>query len=413
MRIPVLCSMLFAALCLLTAAATEAVAQEKEAAPETTPSAPDKTYSSEEPVKIRLGGYLQLWWTIKEETENGKLQPLTGDEAAQEASGFSFRRARLAANISRDVFRAKLELALDGSTRLSDAYGVWSAIEKKLEVWAGQMKIPSTYEVETPSTELDFATRSTFSRSVTDWSLCRGATVSSPLQGIRTYLRDMGMGVKGEIGAGGYFLMVGNGLGSNLWIGGAENKQYIFANNAGAYFYGARISYDFAHVLGQNEKEPLFHSITLGGHYCVNRHPELIFKDEKTVMDIDRESWSLDLRVNIMDRLRLTCMVGRGLVLDDFDNDDKIDYVYDGWELKAVAVVIPGRLEVGFRYDTYTEEYFENDTPEELECCTLGVTYAVGPDIRLQLNYKWKSLDSEINPDIDDDVLLLTAQFRF
>jgi hypothetical protein len=405
--------MLLTVLLLSAATASEAAAQEKTVAPEPAPLGPGVKETKEEPLEIRLGGYLQLWWTVKEETENGKLQPLTGDEAAQESSGFSFRRARLAVNLKRDVFRAKLELALEGSVRLSDAYGVWSAIEKKLEVWAGQMKIPSTYEVETPSTELDFAARSDFSRIVTDWSLCRGPTVSSTLHGIRTYLRDTGVGVKGEIGAGKYFLMVGNGLGSNLWIGGAENKQFVFANSVGAYFYGLRVSYDLAQVIGQDEKEPLFPSLTLGAHYNVNRHPNLIYRDEKTVVDLDRESWSLDLQVNIMNRLRLTCMVGRGLVLDDFDNDDKIDYVYDGLELKAVAVVIPGMLEVGLRYDTYSEEFYENDRVDEMECYTLGVTYSPGPGVKLQASYKWKSLNSDINPDIDDDVFLLAAQLEF
>ncbi len=405
--------MLFAVLCLSMTAFADATAQEKNTPPEAVSPEPDETEPSKEPVKVRIGGYLQLWWTIKEGTENGKLQPLTGDEAAQEASGFSFRRARLSTNISREHFRAKLELALEGSPRLMDAYGVWSAIDRKLEVWAGQMKIPSTYEVETSSTELDFATRSAFSKAVSNWSLCRSPTVSSPLYGIRTYLRDTGLGIKGEIGGGKYFLMVGNGLGANLGVGGAENKQFIYANSFGAYFYGARVSYDLAQVLGQKKKEPLFPSLTVGGHYCINRHPDLIFRDEKTVMDIERESWSLDLRVNIMNRVKLTGMVGRGLVLDDFDNDDKIDYLYSGWELKAVATLIPEHLKAGLRYDVYSEEFFENGAKEKFSTYTIGLTCSVKPSLRFQLNYKWKELSSKTNPDTQDNVFLLTAQLRF
>jgi len=405
--------MLLVAFLLTVAAASETFAQDEKASPEIAPQDQGEKEPAKKPPEIHLGGYLQLWWTIKEETENGKFQPFTGDKAAQESSGFSFRRARLNAIIEKDVFRAKLELALEGSVRLSDAYGVWSAIEKKLEVWAGQMKIPSTYEVETSSTGLDFATRSQFSRLVADWSLCRGATISSPLHGIKTYLRDTGVGMKGEIGAGKYFVMVGNGLGSNLWIGGAENKQFVFANSAGAYFYGARVSYNLAQVIGQDSKKSLLPSAILGAHYCINRHPDLIYRDEKTVVDLDRESWSLDLQVNIMNRLRLTGMMGRGLVLDDFDNDDKIDYIYEGLELKAIAVVIHGKLEVGLRYDTYSEEFFENEMVDEIECYTLGLTYAPRPGLKLQLNYKWKALNSDINPDIDDDVFLLAAQLEF
>ena len=119
-------------------------------------------------------------------------------------------------------------------------------------------------------------------------------------------------------------------------------------------------------------------------------------------MDIERESWSLNVKVNIMNRLKITGMLGRGLVLDDFDNDNKIDYIYSGGELKAIVSIVPKSLNLGFRYDTYSEEYFENGVVEKQNSYTFGITYKVNSNIQLRLNYKWKILHSKVNPDIDD-----------
>lgn len=363
--------------------------------------------------KIKFGGYLQLWWILSEENENGKLQPFTGDEAAQSTSGFSFNRARLTAGLDLDHIRGRLEFGLEGSLRLLDAYGGWKPEGLKLEVLAGQMKIPSTYEVNAPSSSLDFATRSKFSDEVVNWSLSRGPTVSSPIYGIRAYLRDTGVAARGEIGPCEYFAMIGNGLGADLWVGGNEKREYVFANEFGDFFYGLRLSCELSELIEPGREKPLLKSLKIGGHFNGNYHQNLIFKDEKTVMDIERESWSFDVQVNLLDRLRLTWMTGRGIVLDDFDNDDKIDYIYKGSEFKAMFVIVPERFEAGFRYDTFVEEFFENESESTFDTYTFGITYSLKPDLRFQLNYKMKELNSRINPDIDDNILLLAAQVSF
>jgi len=363
--------------------------------------------------RIKIGGYLQLWWILTEDNENGKLQAFTLDEAAQETSGFSFNRARLTTEMKREHVRAKLELGLEGSPRLLDAYGAWKPQGLSLEVLAGQMKIPSTYEVNSASSNLDFATRSKFSDEVVNWSLSRGPTVSSPIYGIKAYLRDTGIAAKGKAGPCEYHAMIGNGLGANLWVGGNEKRQYMYANDPGAYFYGVRLSCDFSRFIERNSKAPFFKKLTIGGHFNGNYHPNLIFKDEKTVLDIERESWSVDFQLNIMGRLRFTWMTGRGIVLDDFDNDDKIDYIYFGTEFKLIYVILPEQLEIGIRYDTYTEEFFENGSETAFDTYTFGATYTIKPDLRFQLNYKIKDLESRTAPDIDDNILLLTAQLNF
>lgn len=364
-------------------------------------------------LKVKVTGYLQLWWLVAEEAENEKTQPVTGDEAAEVASGFSMREARLAAEIEAKQLKGKLEIGLEGSPKLLDCYGVWEAVGKKLEVWAGQMKIPSTYEVETSSTELDFASRSRFSEEVCNWSLSRSPSMLSSFSGVKTYMRDAGVGLKGEIGGGKYFLMAGNGLGANLFIGAAENKQSVYTNPFGAYFVGARLSYNLTSLLTNDWEKSRIPLVEIGGHYCTNRHDNVLLGDTTTVIDINRRSWSVDLRITVMERVRLTAMMGEGLVLDDFDNDGKIDYRYGGWELKAVAIIISDRLEAGFRFDAYREEFSESGSVDESDSYTLGLTYTPSQHVRLQANYKWKTLSSETNPEIDDNVFLIALQLQF
>ena len=44
--------------------------------------------------RLRLGGYVQLWY-LNEQAKNGKLEDGTGEPGAQIASGFAINRARL------------------------------------------------------------------------------------------------------------------------------------------------------------------------------------------------------------------------------------------------------------------------------------------------------------------------------
>ena len=365
---------------------------------------------------LSLSGYLQLWATLVEQNENGKTNPLTGEEAADESSGFSFRRARLVTDIglTSAPLRGRIELRLEGSPGLLDAWVSWKPFGEYLDLRVGQMKVPSTYEVETSSAELDFATRSQFSEQVVDWSLCRGPSMSSPFPGAKCYFRDQGIAARGEAYGLRYHLMVGNGLGANFGIGGPEYKQFIFANNVGAYFYGARLSFDplvaLQDTLGLDFP---IRSARIGGHVNWNRHPGMILNDEKTVTDLFRRSWSVDVQVNVLDRVRLTGMTGGGVVDDDIDNDGREDYLYRGWEAKVVAVIFPDTLEVGYRWDVYWDERLGSGDDDRLDTHTLGATYQFAPHVRVQLNYKFKILDSATRPDLQDDILLLALQFAF
>ncbi len=89
---------------------------------------------------VSFSGYLQLWWVARAEVQNGLMQPWTGDAASQEASGFLIPRARLACDVDARWLRGRLELALDGTPRLMDAWAAKCFFSGRLDVWAGQMK---------------------------------------------------------------------------------------------------------------------------------------------------------------------------------------------------------------------------------------------------------------------------------
>ncbi len=364
---------------------------------------------------IRIAGYLQLWWTILEEVENGLQHPLTGEEAADQSSGFSFNRARLRVHIESANLSGRLSVRLEGSPPgLLDAFVLLPLLGRRMQIAAGQMKVPSTYEVAVPSDRLDFLTRGELSRNIVDYSLCTSPSLSSPrFSGAKTYLRDLGVALKGEVIGTEYFFMVGNGLGANRFSGGREKKQEIFTNRFGAYLYAARLSFRTdREETKERETHPMM-SFEAGSHVSWNNHPNVVLDDERTVLNIKRFSWSADLHTEIAGLLRLTGMYGEGSVEDDFDNDGKTDYRFRGWELKAIAWVFPGALWLGFRYDVFAEERYENGAEDVLHSYVLGVTYEQHENVRLQLNYKRKILKSEVNPDLDDDAFILAAQFSF
>lgn len=367
-----------------------------------------------EGMSVRLTGYFQLWASVMEQTENGLKQPLSGDEAAQEASGFCFRRVRLDAlfEMKDQGLKARFGLRLEGSPGLLDAWISWCPFGEELEIRAGQMKIPSTYEVETPSEELDFAERSRFSNLAADWALSRGPSMSSPFPGARSYMRDLGLSVRGKVPGGKYFLMVGNGLGANLYIGGSEYKQFLFANSVGAYFAGLRLSLDPLPLLKLPEGFPV-KSITAGMHACWNRHPEVILNDERTVTDLSRRSWSIDASVDLFGLVKVAAMTGAGYVEDDFDNNRKTDYAYRGWEIKAVVTVAPELLDFCVRYDSYWDERNESGDDEFRDAYTFGLSFTPSKHIRIQAEFKLKILYSDTSPETDDNIFLLAAQFSF
>lgn len=363
-------------------------------------------YTASASPRLGLDGNISLWWDIYEENENGIIQAGTEDPAAKVASGFNIRQARVTFNYDDTDYpiNAKMLIRLEERIALLDCYGTWQPL-RFFHIYAGQMKVPSTYEALTSDSSLDFISRSAISKNLADWSLSR-PPYYSPFYGNRSDYRDTGIGIKGTIGPisnpdlASYFLMVSNGLGADLFIGGKESKEYILSNNIGDYFYGARL-----------DISP-FKWLNLGGHYSWNKHDNMLFNDEKTVLDLDRYSWSTDLHF-ILPYVQLVALYAAGAVNDDYFHADLSNLEYSGWEAKILAQLICDRLQLGVRYDNYTESFFGGGAPTKQGNLTFGVNFIPASNTRLQLNYVIKKTDSKIKPDLDDNILFLNFQYSF
>ncbi len=357
--------------------------------------------------EIRTESELSFWWIIHEEMETGALQAGTQDKAAQEASGFSLNKARLSFYylIPEHHILSKVKLRMEENFILYDAYLSYQP-SSLFQVYLGQMKIPSTYEVLTEDAKLDFITRTSLSSNIVNYSLSKTPYISA-LQGVNCYMRDMGVGIKGSWNAGQdhdlfrYFVMVGNGLGANLYVGGREKKNFIMSNEFGEYFYGIRA-----------EMSPE-ESVKLGAHYNRNIHHDMLFKDEKTVYDLDRTSYSVDLHLSIAPDFRITGLYGEGVVDDDWFRDGKKNYEFSGWEFRILKGFLNNKLELGLRYDTYEFEYNESGDVTRENHWTYGISYNPYPALRLQLNYITKNTVSDCEADLDDDIILLNVALLF
>jgi hypothetical protein len=361
-----------------------------------------------------IGGYVQFWFT-REQMEDGSRQDVTGDKAVQESSGFSINRARIVLDGAADDVGGRISVRLEGgSAGVLDAYGYFAPFGPWLKLLAGQMKIPSTYESLQGDEELDFATRTKFSEEVANWSLSKSPSSVSPFTSIQTYQRDTGAAIRVETHGFSLYLMTGNGLGANLFIGGPEKKQFVYGNEFGAYFYGIRASVDIMKTLRDMTgiTTPVG-ILSLGGHYDKNNHPNILYNDQKTVLDIKRTSWSVDAQVKVLDRLRLTGMYGKGSVDDDFDYDGKSDFVYSGWEFKAIAVILRDLLEAGIRYEEFRSEKSIYAGHSTAAAWTAGITLLHGDHLRLMANYKWKFMEGELAKELDDDIFILQMQYKF
>lgn len=345
------------------------------------------------------GGYVQIWWTVHEAVENGLRQAGSGDRAQQVASGFSVRRARVSLQdtLASSRFHYRVEALLEKSARLTDCF-LAGRVSEGLELRVGQMKIPSTCEVMTPLGQRDFIQPSTVSLLTADWSLSRTPYIAT-FMGNRGYLRDVGVGLEARTGRLRSFAMVGNGLGANLFVGGDQHKEFVKTNSPGDWLYGLRLD---AQVLGW---------LDLGGHGLVNRHDDMLFNDERTVIDLDRRTWSVDARARLPADLRLAGLYAGGVVDDDFYRDGKTNYEYVGRELKALHWLRPQQLETGLRWDRYEYEFNESGSPVTRSDWTLGLNYYWGGDAKVQVNYTWRDTDEAYLPDLDDNALLANLQF--
>jgi hypothetical protein len=200
------------------------------------------------------------------------------------------------------------------------------------------MKIPSTYEVMEPTSRIDFIERATVSTLSADWALSRTPFIST-FMGNRAHLRDVGIGAMGRLGKVRYRAMVGSGLGANLFVGGKQNKEFIHTNGLWNWFYRLRV-----------DAAPL-DWLTVGGHGSLNHHDDMLFNDEKTVIDL--------------------------------------------------------------RFDRYEYEFSESGDRIAQDSWTAGVNYYCGQEIRVQANYVWRRTEKQYEPDLDDDALLVSAQFAF
>jgi hypothetical protein len=259
--------------------------------------------------------------------------------------------------------------------------------------------------VLTPDRDLDFISRSTLSDNIADWSLSRSPYYSA-LYGNRSSNRDLGVGLKGTIKINQnhdlltYFFMVGNGLGANLSIGGKESKEFMITNKLGNYFYGARLSIS-----------PL-KGVSIGGHYSINKHDNMLFNDGKTVFDLDRYSWSIDSQLQLP-RTLIVAMYGAGKVDDNYFYTEQKDLNYQGYEAKILFWLVNKRIQIGIRYDRYTYKFLGSGISTHQDNTTLGLNCFPIQDICLQLNYMFKKTDDGIYPDLADNILFLNFQYSF
>lgn len=359
-----------------------------------------------------LTSYVQLWY-IYEDVENLKKQEVTGDRAAEVSSGFSLYRARIEYGKEYGNFGGKLSARFDGGTpALLDAFGYYRFPYFNITLCAGQMKFPSAYEVGMKDTNLDFATRTTFSNEVINWALSKSPSSVSPFTSVQTYSRDTGIGLTGEYKGSKIFLYAGNGLGANMFVGGEEKKQIVYTNNPGNMFYGIRGDADVTAYLPV--RTGFINSLVIGGHMSLNRHDNFLYNDTRTVLDMERFSWSADFRLSLYKRIHFTAMSGGGSINDNLvDSETQPNVTYEGFEVKLMGDILPGFLRIGYRFDSYTYNNEIFGGSDILYTHTAGVSVWPYSGIKISADYKLKITDGDLNPDLNDNILIIQTQFVF
>jgi len=363
--------------------------------------------------------YVQAWATLYEQLEEADAvhQFPSDDEGKTETTGLSLHQVRAGVDylFADDLLGLNLLLKLERNPALLNAYAAFH-VAPWLRIQVGQQKIPTTYEGLVLSRDLDFAHRSQLTRASADYALSRTVHSSSLFFGNRSYYRDLGVALRGDIdlGQGGlrYFAMAGNGLGANLFIGGASERQFILTNGP-QLFYGLRLElYDW------------FDVVTVGAHASYNKHDDMVFNSGRVVYDLDRLCYSADLRLAVpRSGLRLAGLVGGGLVDDDYDDDGRVDLRYEGWDVRLVwsvgeafEALLPGSLtashglELAARYDWYRSEWNEVGSSVLQQEVTLGVSYLYRSYVRVMLDLISRHTDEPGLPDLADDGLLLSLQ---
>jgi hypothetical protein len=369
---------------------------------------------------VAIGGYAQVWFTVYEEMEDlrGLYQYPSGDEAATVTSGFRVSAARVSLKLTTEDQELGLvtRVRLEENPGLLDLYGCYRPVDW-FGIRLGQFKVPSVYENLQEASTHDFVTRTQLAKAIADYSLSRTTHASSLFFGNRSFQRDLGLGLEGELSPGGlglrYFAMVGNGLGGGLFIGGNTDREYVIANEPGHWLYTGRLEF-----------EPLAGVLTIGGHGSYNHHGDVVFNSGRAVIDVERASGSADVQLQAKAAgLRAVAAVGGGENLDDWDDDGLTDYVYLGAEWRLLWCLNPAlramsgwpatddhSLELGFRYDVLQSEMDESEEVVRQHSWTPAVTYRYRDYVKVQLNGLLRRTDAPFQPRLADDALLLAVQ---
>lgn len=363
------------------------------------------TAAAGDPPKVDMEATASFWWHVYEEVENGLIQTGSQNEAADVSSEFNFRHGRLGFRLeSHDAaVSALIRLRLEERTDVIDFWGAYHAASW-LNIFIGQMKIPSTFEVLLPYYELDFATRTSFGKHVGDYSLSRTPYISS-IMAAKSYYRDLGVSLKGSFPGRektffSYFCMVGNGIGANKYIGGGERSGFVYTNRFGDFYYGLRL-----------EATPVSW-ITIGTHYSKNTHDDIALGDRGPVFDIDRTVWTADFRTHLPWKLRVDGFYGAG-EMDDYFDAQRYRFDYNGWGLWMMKACYDDKIELGLRYDSFTTEFNNDGNKTSQQNWTIGVNLRPQNNLRLQLDYINKETVNDFESDFGDDIVLVNFQFLF
>ncbi|MBI5544160.1 MAG: hypothetical protein HY901_09745 [Deltaproteobacteria bacterium] len=373
---------------------------------------------------VEVYGYTQIWLTLWEQMEDdeGLVQYPSKDEAADALSGLSINKARVGLRLAYLDWHLSLhtQVKIDHDFNLLDLDVGW-APRRWFSLHLGQLKIPNTFEALTEDQRLDFILRSDITTALADWSLSKSQHPASLLYGSASNLRDLGLAAKGELKAWGwtgrYFLMVGNGLGANMYFGGLTRKEYWITNKS-QFLYGGRLevaAYDIA---------------TLGAFGSYNEHDNIVFNSGRAVYDLSRRSVGGDLRVTIPKTgARLYGLGGEGQIRDDFNSDGHIDLRYSAWAAAAIWDLVPlvawltdsqlpegHALELAGRFEHLSFEMDDSGSQVHRDQVTFGASYVAAERLKVQLNYVLRSTEDPLHPERDtlaNNVLFANFQASF
>jgi len=374
---------------------------------------------------LEVYGYGQGWFTVEEGMGDlaGKYNPVTGDEAARVASGFELARARVGFNgwfLERKLGFI-LQLRFESPVGVLDCAVMYQPVKEFL-IEFGQFKFPSTFENLIEDRRLDFILRTDISTALANYGMATSPPFTksaNPLLGLKSYLRDFGLGFKMKIEniptPVRAFFMIGNGLGANLFVGGYSLKQYLLSNPVGQYFFGMRVEF-----------EPWKKHLTIGGFFNYNDHENVALNDSGTVLDIRRRSWDVDVQLEIPNTgLNFAGLYGSGSVMDDASGTGKHDMDYFGWEAQVVWRLSPliqrftkakflddHGFDVVFRSDNLSQRFYEGDY-YRYYTFTYGANYRFKRYVKMQLEGINRIVPNSLNEgNVNHDAIMLSVQFE-